>query len=96
MDCQAKDDWYSFYAEENSHLQLPSSAPGSPLLSGCKSECSLDRFKSKTIGLILGQKLNRSSSKLETGDENLQSREHLFETLIASIVEPEGNYRSKT
>ena len=45
METSAKDDWYSTYSGPVTRdVRLPVSAPGSPLLPGCRSNCTFDRF----------------------------------------------------
>ena len=51
MELMAKDDWYSSCSTVTRDVRLPVSAPGSPLLPGCRtSNCGLNRFKSNTTG----------------------------------------------
>ena len=70
MEILAKDDWYSSYPEVTRDVRLPVSAPGSPLLPGCRSNCSLNGFKSHTVRRTEGRrrKSTTMSGLLKTGD----------------------------
>ena len=69
METSAKDDWYSTYSGPVTRdVRLPVSAPGSPLLPGCRSNCTFDRFKSHTVGRTEGRRLSTKSVLPRAGD----------------------------
>ena len=60
MEPSPRGDWYSTCFDLSRDPGMPISAPGSPLLPGCRvaTACSsLDRFKSHTVGRTEGRKL---------------------------------------
>ena len=71
MELMAKDDWYSSCSTVTRDVRLPVSAPGSPLLPGCRtSNCGLNRFQSNTIGRTEGRQGSAAPplGHLKTGD----------------------------
>ena len=71
MELMAKDDWYSSCSTVTRDVRLPVSAPGSPLLPGCRtSNCGLNRFQSNTMGRTEGRRGSAAPplGHLKTGD----------------------------
>ena len=60
MESSPRGDWYSGCFDLSRDPGMPISAPGSPLLPGCRTNTacsSLGRFKSNTVSRIEGRKL---------------------------------------